>query len=170
MMINSAAILAVCAALLAAGATASASPEVFTLQGTWTMTAAYEIHPDGSRTTNYGEHPNGLLLVDAEGHYSLQIFRPGRARFASGDKTRGSAEEYREALLSSSTHYGHVSADTAAHRLVFRIEASSFPNWENTQQVREYTFDNGLLTYSVPASASGNGTIAYSVWKRAGAD
>lgn len=170
MKINSPASLAFCAALLAAGAAASPSSDAFTLQGTWTMTAAYEIHPDGTHTTNYGEHPNGLLLVDADGRYSLQIFRPGRAKFASGDKTRGSAEEYREALLSSSTHYGHVSVDTAAHRLVFRIEASSFPNWENTQQVREYTFENGVLTYSVPASASGNGTVAYSVWKRAGTD
>jgi len=170
MAINLPTKLAVCAALLASGAVASPGSEALTLQGSWIMTAAYEVHADGTRTTNYGEHPNGLLLVDRDGRYSLQIFRPGRAKFAAADKTRGSAEEYREAMLGSSTHYGHVSVDAAAHRLAFRIEASSYPNWENTQQLRDYTFENGVLTYSVPASASGNGTVAYSVWKRADAD
>lgn len=155
-------------AVLLASATVAvpSEPAALEMQGTWTMTSAYEIHADGTRTTNYGEHPRGLLMVDQEGRYSLQIFRPDRSRFASGDKTRGTADEYREALIGASTHFGHVAVDAAAHRLVFKIEASSFANWENTQQVRDYTFENGVLAYSVPASASGNGTVAYSVWER----
>jgi len=32
--------------------------------------------------------------------------------------------------------------------------------------VREYTYSGGVLSYAVPASASGNGTIAYSVWRK----
>jgi len=136
------------------------------LEGTWVMAGAYETHSDGTRTTNYGEHPNGLLMVDKEGRYSLQIFRPVRPKFASGDKTRGTPEEYREAVLGSSTHTGHVNIDTMTHKLVFKIDAASYPNWEGAQQVRDYVFKDGTLTYSVPASASGNGTIAYSVWKR----
>jgi hypothetical protein len=137
------------------------------LEGTWVMTSAYEILADGTRTTNYGEHPNGLLMIDKTGRYSLQIFRPDRPKFASGVKADGTASEYREAVLGSSTHTGHVSIDTAAAKLVFSIETSSYPNWEGSRQVRDYTFKDGALTYSVPASASGNGTIAYSVWKRA---
>jgi len=35
-----------------------------------------------------------------------------------------------------------------------------------TEQVRNYAFKDGTLTYSVPASASGNGTVAYSIWRR----
>jgi len=153
--------------LFACSASASIATRPLDLRGTWTLLAAYEVHADGTRTTNYGEHPDGLLLVDAQGRYSLQLFRHGRAKFASGDKARGSADEYRDTLLGSSTHYGRVAVDAAAHRLVFSIEGSSYPNWENTQQVREYTYTDGVLTYAVPASASGSGTIAYSVWKRA---
>ena len=137
------------------------------LEGTWVMTSAYEILADGRRTTNYGEHPNGLLMIDKTGRYSLQIFRPDRPKFASGVKADGTANEYREAVLGSSTHTGHVSIDTTAGKLVFSIDTSSYPNWEGSRQVRDYTFKDGALTYSVPASASGNGTIAYSVWKRA---
>ena len=66
-----------------------------------------------------------------------------------------------------STHTGRVVVDSIRGKLIFDIEAASYPNWEGTQQVRDYTFKDGTLTYSVPASASGNGTIAYSVWQRA---
>jgi len=50
--------------------------------------------------------------------------------------------------------------------LIFKIETAVYPNWEGTEQVRDFTFKDGTLTYSVPASASGNGTVAYSIWQR----
>jgi Lipocalin-like domain len=160
-----------CIALLAlsaiGGSAAAADPHSLALEGTWVMDSAYEILADGKRTTNYGDHPKGLLMIDKTGRYSLQIFRPDRPKFASGIKATGTPDEYREALLGSSTHTGHVSIDSENHKLIFMIDASSFPNWEGSRQVRDYTFQDGTLTYSVPASASGNGTIAYSVWKRA---
>jgi hypothetical protein len=147
---------------------ASATPtevQPLSLEGTWVMTSAYEILADGTRTTNYGEHPNGLLMVDKNGRYSLQIFRPDRPKFASGDKTRGTSQEYREAVLGSSTHTGHVVFDPVKGKLTFNIDTASYPNWEGAQQVRDYTFKDGTLTYSVPSSASGNGTVAYSIWR-----
>ena len=64
------------------------------LAGTWVMESAYEILADGRRVTNYGEHPLGLLIVAAEGRYSLQIFRRDRPAFAAGDKA---ADELRAA-------------------------------------------------------------------------
>lgn len=145
---------------------AAPAPEPLTLAGTWVMQAAYEIHADGSRTTYYGEHPNGLMTVDADGIYSIQIYRPGRPAFASGVKTKGEPDEYRAAVLGSSNHFGRVKVDEAAHQLLFDVEASSFPNWEGKRQVRNYTYADGVLSYAVPASASGDGTIAYSVWRR----
>ena len=152
---------------IAPSAAAVADASSLVLEGTWIMDSAYEVLADGSRTTNYGEHPKGLFMIDDSGRYSLQIFRPDRPKFASGVKVTGTAEEYRQAVLGSSTHTGHVSIDSANHKLIFVIDASSFPNWEGSRQVRDYTFRDGTLTYSVPAGASGNGTIAYSVWKRA---
>jgi hypothetical protein len=130
------------------------------------MDTAYEIHSDGSRTTNYGAHPAGLMIVDRSGRYSIQIFRPGRPQFRLGNKTEGEANEYRAAVLGSSTHFGRVAVDPVKRQLVFDVQASSFPNWEGKRQVRDYTYSDGVLSYAVPASASGNGTIAYSVWRK----
>jgi Lipocalin-like domain len=165
--------IGVAAILISMGAPAMASEaqpvslDRAALEGTWVMTSAYEILADGTRTTNYGEHPNGLLMIDKDGRYSLQIFRVNRPKFASGDKTRGTPEEYRETVLGSSTHTGRIEIDGIKHKLVFKIDAASYPNWEGTQQIRDYTFKDGALTYSVPANASGNGTIAYSIWQHA---
>lgn len=144
-----------------------AAEERLSLVGTWIMDSAYEIHPDGSRTTNYGEHPLGLLTVDRAGRYSMQIFRVGRPTFASGDKTRGTPDEYRQAVVGSSTHFGKVAVDWIRHQLIFDVQAASFPNWEGRRQVRNYQFKDGLLSYAVPSSASSSGVVAYSLWRRA---
>ena len=75
-----------------------------------------------------------------------------------------------EPLLSQidqlSTHFGRVTVDSAKHQLLFDVEAASFPNWEGKRQVRDYTYANGVLSYAVPTSASGNGTVSYSVWRK----
>lgn len=159
--------LACIASLTVAAGGQARAEELSSLEGTWTMDSAYEVRADGTRTANYGEHPAGLFVVDHAGRYSIQIFRAGRATFASGDKAKGTPEEYREAVVGSSTHFGKVAIDSKTHRLIFDVEAASFPNWEGKRQVRDYTYQNGILTYAVPASASGSGTIAYSIWRRA---
>lgn len=152
------AILATVLALSAVGARA-AEPS---LTGTWTLTAADDLHPDGSRTHGYGEAPKGRLIIDAAGRYSLQIFKSERARFASADKKKGTPAEFEGAVLGSSTHFGTVSV--AADVLTFRIEAASFPNWEGTEQKRRYALKDDELSYQVPAAP--DGTVPISVWKR----
>jgi hypothetical protein len=154
-------------AMLAWGDSDAGTASDLSLQGTWTMVAAYELQADGTRTTTYGAQPRGRLMVDERGRYSLQIFRPDRPKFAAGVKARGTLEEFREAVLGSSTHTGQVSVDAERHTLIFAIDTASFPNWEGTEQVRHFVYEDGTLTYSVPASASGNGSVAYSVWARA---
>jgi hypothetical protein len=144
----------------------AAPPNPFSLEGTWEMDGAYEITADGTRTMNYGEHPLGLMMVDRAGRYSIQIFRRDRPQFNSGDKARGDASEFRAAVLGSSTHFGRVQVDQAKHQLMFDVEAASFPNWQGKRQLRDFTYQDGHLRYAVPTSASGNGTVAYSVWRR----
>jgi hypothetical protein len=144
----------------------AAPPHPFSLDGTWEMDSAYEITADGTRTTNYGEHPSGLMMVDRAGRYSIQIFNRDRPPFKSGDKTRGDEGEYRAAVLGSSTHFGRVQVDQSKHQLMFDVEAASFPNWQGKRQLRDFIYQDGRLSYAVPASASVNGTIAYSVWRR----
>ena len=156
-----AAVLGLTLATLLATAVSAAEPS---LAGTWTLVAADDLHADGARTHGYGEAPKGRLIVDDQGRYSLQIFKAERAKFAQGDKRKGTAAEFESAVLGSSTHYGTVAVDAAAHVLTFRIDGASYPNWEGTEQKRRYELKDDELSYQVPAAP--DGTIPISVWKR----
>jgi hypothetical protein len=134
------------------------------LVGTWTLQAADVIHPNGRRERDYGAAPKGVFMVDAQGHYSLQIVRSDRPRFASGDRAMGTSEEYSAAVQGTSTHFGTVSVDSAAHVLTFQIEAASFPNQDGTTQKRAYELTDDVLSYKVAPRP--NGDVPISVWRR----
>jgi Lipocalin-like domain len=167
--------IAACAALcvtlcvLAPSRSARAADPTMTmspLEGTWALKAADEIRKDGSRVPQFGEQPQGLLIVDAEGRYSLQIFRANRTPFAHADKTLATADEFRASELSMNSHYGNVEMDPSQHTLTFHIVQASFPNWNGAVQVRQYTLSGDVLSYQIPASATGSGKISVSVWQR----
>lgn len=136
-----------------------------TLVGTWTLAAADDLKPDGTRVPAYGPNPQGILTLGADGRYSVQIFRTERLKFASGDKRRGTPDEYRDASLGMSSHFGHYTVDAAKGTIAFRIERASFPNWDGATQVRPFTLAGDELSWRVPTSP--DGTTPISVWRRA---
>ena len=154
-------VLALAGGLLATG-THAAEP---VLAGTWTLTAADRLYPDGERTHDYGDHPQGRLIIDAQGRYSLQIFDGDRLRIASGDKATATPQELSSAVTGSSTHYGTVAVDPAAHLLVFRIAGASFANWDGTEQRRKYVLTADSLSYQVPTPRA-DGSVPISEWRR----
>lgn len=143
----------------AAGGNAAAS-----LAGTWSLVAADVLHGDGSRGHDYGPSPRGMLFIDAEGRYSLQIFDSERRPFANADKLKATDAEYRAAVLGVSSHFGKVDVDPVKGTLDFHIAKSSFPNWEGTEQVRFYELKANELSYRVPPRSNGDTPI--SVWRR----
>jgi hypothetical protein len=58
-------------------------------------------------------------------------------------------------------HFGTYNADDKT--ITFRIETSSFPNWDGTEQTRTYMLAGDTLTYT---AANGPGSTATLVWKR----
>ena len=62
-----AALLLACV-LCGSAAFAASARTVSSLAGTWALVAADVQHPDGSRESDYGAHPKGLLLIDKRGN------------------------------------------------------------------------------------------------------
>ncbi|KLU26398.1 lipocalin-like domain protein [Caballeronia mineralivorans PML1(12)] len=151
-------------ALSAAITSADAAVTATSLTGAWTLLAADVQHGDGTRTPDYGAAPRGLLVIDAQGHYSLQIFKSERPRFASGDKQSGTPAEYKAAVMGSSTHFGTISVDSTGGTLTFHIEHASFPNWEGEEQKRNFELKDDELSYRVVPRP--NGDVPISVWQR----
>jgi hypothetical protein len=81
------------------------------------------------------------------------------------NRTTATPEENKAIVQGSNTHFGTLSVNAADKTITFKIETSTFPNWDGTEQKRPFTVTGDELTYTVPA-ASGGGTATV-VWKRA---
>ena len=97
-------------AILLAGSL-SASAQTDSIVGTWVLTAADKLLPDGTRIPDYGSNPHGLAIFTADGYYSIQVYRAERLKFSTGDKFNGTPEEYKDASLSMSVLFGRYSVD-----------------------------------------------------------
>jgi len=147
---------------------ADKSQDTESLVGTWTLIAADVLRPNGTRTRDYGEAPKGLLIIDSSGRYSLQIFDSSRPRFAAGDRAKGTPQEYRAAIMGSSTHFGTISVDASKHVFILNVEGASYPNQEGAPQKRAYELDGDELSYKVAPRP--DGSIPISVWRRLSRD
>lgn len=150
-------------ALLAA--TTTHAP-VVDLSGTWQLVSVENTAADGRTVQPYGPHPDGMLTFDRGRRYSLLIFRSGRAKFAANDKSRGTADENRDLVQGTNSHFGRYSVDAATATLTFHIDHASFPNWEATEQRRAFVLDGDVLRYTVRTTTSGGSEVAEVTWRR----
>jgi hypothetical protein len=155
--------LLVLASLLVGAMVASA--QIPDIAGTWILTGADKLLSDGTRVSDYGESPHGLVIFTSDGYYSVQIYRAERLKFSSGDKFNGTPEEYKDASLSMSVHFGRYSVDPVKGTITFHIDRSSVPNLDDTTQVRSYELKGDNLSWKVPARK--DGSIPITVLRRA---
>jgi hypothetical protein len=124
---------------------AAMAAQPFPLAGTWMLVAADRLLPDGTREQDYGDAPSGLMMIDAEGRYSVQIYQ-------------------RPAADKASTHFGRLQLDEPSRTLTFIIESAARADWAGTRQERRYELTGDELSYRVPARPDGH--IPLSVWRR----
>lgn len=146
--------LALLAALLAVSV--SAAPQESSIVGAWVLTGAEKLLPSGERVADYGPNPHGLAIFTSDGYYSVQIYRAERSKFSSGDKFRGTAEEYKDASLGMSVHFGRYSVDPIKHTITFEVDRSSVPNADDTKAVRSYELKGDELSWRVAARKDGS--------------
>jgi len=125
------------------------------LVGAWTIVSAGDA---------YGPTPKGALLFDANGHFSLQLMRHDLPKYASNNRTQGTPAEYKATVEGGLAYFGTYAVNGT--NLILRIDGSSFPNWNGTEQTRtNVTVTGDELKYTNTAP-SGGGSAAVLVWKR----
>jgi hypothetical protein len=134
------------------------------LVGSWRLIAADKILPDGTQVADYGTAPRGIALFTADGYYVVEIFRSDRIKFVSGDRAKGTPEEYKDAILSASCHFGTYTVDLAKGAITFHIDRASYPNWDETIRVSSFTLEGDKLTWRTPPRP--DGSIPVSVFSR----
>ena len=154
-------------AMLPGGASAQQKSIKDQLIGTWTLLLDDNIKDDGSHVPAFGPNPEGILIFTADGHYSLQLARHGRPAFASKDRLTGTADENKAAVQGMISHFGTYTVDEAGKTLTFRVEASSYPNWDATLQKRPVTaITDQVLTYNNPTPTTSGYVRAELAWKK----
>ena len=154
-------------ALLPGGAIAQQKSMKDQLVGTWTLLLVDNIRSDGTHVAGYGSNPGGSLIFAPNGHYSLQIIKYGRPAFAAKSRMAGTADENKAAVQGMISHFGTYTVDEAGKAITFRIEASSFPNWDATVQKRPVTaITDDVLTYDTPAPSASGFVKAELAWKK----
>ena len=133
--------------------------------GTWSLVSSVT-EKDGARTDQFGAGARGSLMLDATGHFMLTIIGPDLPRFASNNRADGTAEENKAVMSRSIAMIGTYVVNPADKTLVFKVDSSTFPNWNGTEQKRLLaSTSKDELRYVTPTASSGGvGTVT---WRRA---
>src|SRR6185503_17198202 len=105
---------------------------------------------------DYGPNPHALVVLTPDGNYSAHIFRDERVKFYMVDTFKGTPEEYRDASLSMSAHFGRYSVDPIKHTITFSVDRSSVPNVDETTAVRPYELKGDELSWRVAPRQDGS--------------
>lgn len=113
----------------------------------------------------FGDKPRGLMILDADGRYSIVIGRASLAKIASGTRTKATADENKMVVDGSIAHYGKYTIDDGGKAITFHVEMSTFPNWDGAPQKRPLKVSGDTLSYTVGAPSAG-GPPNDVVWMR----
>jgi Lipocalin-like domain len=146
-----------------------AAPSAFaqsnSLTGSWTLVSSV-VEQGGNRIEPFGPNPKGALIFDANGRYAAMIMRPGLPKLASDNRTTATPEEAKAIVAGSIAHFGSYVVSDVDKTITFRIETSTHPNWDGTEQKRSFTTSGDELKY-IGVSAVVGGASATLTWKRA---
>jgi lipocalin-like protein len=134
------------------------------MAGTWTIVSA-QTTQGGKTSDTFGPRPQGSLIIDPNGRYSLMILSSGLPKFAANSRDKGTSDENKAVVAGSITHFGRISVDEPKKTFAFHIESSTYPNWNGTTQNRTFTLTKEELSYGVAAASAGGS--AKVVWRRA---
>jgi hypothetical protein len=135
------------------------------LTGTWEWVSVETTRSDGSKVQPFGPIPRGYVVFDRSGHFAYLLARSGRAKFAGNSREDGTPDENKATVQGTLGMSGTYAV--TGNTLSFRVEASTYPNSEGTEQKRTIVSLVGdELRYSNPAPTNAGGGTAVVVARR----
>jgi hypothetical protein len=137
------------------------------LTGSWRLVSINNLRADGTKYELFGPNAKGIVIFDRSGTYSFQIMRAARPSFAADSRLEGTSEENKAAVQGMISHFGTYEVDELRRSITFRIEGSSYPNWDKTEQKRSFTLLGNQLSWSDPAAGPRAGDLQSDlIWRR----
>ncbi len=134
--------------------------------GTWNLISAY-MDNHGKRLDILGSHPSGMVIFTEDLRFIIVINNPDIPRFVSGDRLKGTPEEYKAAVTNSLGVYGTYTIDENGDFLEQHVLGSTFQNMNGTSRGRnELTekVDGNTMSETLKIA---DGITVNIVWQRA---
>jgi hypothetical protein len=112
----------------------------------------WEVWESGEATYPLGEAPQGMIIYTAGGHMAVQMMRPDRPAFTSGDRWRSTPGEVQAAYGGYNAYCGHYVVHEAEGYVSHLLESSLYPNRVGMELQRFYEFNGNLLILTTPDS------------------
>ena len=136
------------------------------VQGSWTLVSIY-VEQEGRKIEPFGSQPKGFLTITPDGHFSYILLKASLPKIAADNRMKGTAEENQAIVQGSLAAYGtYKVVNEKEHTVNYRIEGSTFPNWDGQDQKRTWTVKGDELSITNPTTSVGGG-VAYLIFTRA---
>jgi len=126
------------------------------LTGDWEVVRFVDYLDDGRVEYPLGEHPVGILSLDASGRMSVQVMRTPHATFASGDDFIGTPDEYIAAYRGYTAYFGTWQPDAANGAMLIHVEGALNPELVGASYSRAVTVQGEEL-HATPEPQTFNG-------------
>jgi len=143
----------------------AAAQSMKTLAGAYAGVSFDQTDAAGKKTEIFGSNPRAMLILTADGRYSIVVARATLPKFASNSRVKGTSEENAAVVSGSLAHFGKYSLDEKDKTITFHVETATYPNWDGIPQKRPFTLKGGVLNYKVATVSGGTGSASVT-WKR----
>jgi len=136
------------------------------LVGTYDLLSWENRHESGAITYPLGHDAKGVISYSPDGFMFVHIMSNNRINHSVNDLFGGRTSEIKDSATSHISYCGTYEIDRNV--VIHHVSVSSFPNWVNSEQRRNWHFQDDRLLLSAQGLYVGNEkVIAYLIWKRA---
>jgi len=131
--------------------------------GSWELKEWTAELNDGRKVSPFGEDAVGRITYESDGNMSVQIMKNNRPQFLSEDPLQGQPDEVVAAFHGFIAYCGNYEVNLNSNQVIHQIKISSFPNWVDQNQVRNFKFNEDQLTLSTDIIGSSKHKL---VWRK----
>jgi hypothetical protein len=133
--------------------------------GTWHLISAY-MDNHGTRIDVLGAHPGGMLIFTDDLQFMVVINNPDIPKFVSGDRLKGTPEEYKAAVVNNLGVYGTYTIDENGDFLEEHVLGSTFQNMNGSIRGRNEISEKVDGDKMMEELKIGDGINMKIVWQR----
>lgn len=127
------------------------------LVGTWQLVSVDNVE-GGKRTPVFGENPKGIYVLTSDNHFIYLFSKAELPKFSSNSRLAGTPEDNKAVVQGTLASFGTYTVNEADKLLIFKVESSTFPNWNGETQKRPYKLTSNELRVKSPSPSTGKGT------------